>query len=228
MKLTAMFTIKICGLTNVADAVAVVDAGADAIGLNFYPPSPRFISRDVARSIVDAVGTHACKVGLFVNAPVDEIRAAYDELGLDLIQLHGDEPPSILRELAPRPIMKAFRIGPEGLAPVRTWFDACMRSSLFPKLVLLDAHQVGKFGGTGATTDWQAAAAYARTVGLPPLVLAGGLTSQNVAEAIHAVHPVAVDTASGVESSPGRKDAAMSSAFVSAAQGAFAANRLTS
>lgn len=216
-----MFQIKICGITNVDDAQTAADAGADAIGLNFYSGSSRFIARDKARAIVNAVGDRVCKVGVFVNAPVDEVIAISDELHLDLIQLHGDEPPDMLRALSPRKVMKAFRIGEAGLAPVRAWFEACTRMSLFPERVLLDAFRPGQYGGTGQIVDWPTAATYARTPGLPPLVLAGGLTPANVAEAIHAVKPAAVDTAGGVESSPGVKDAAKMRAFIEAACAAF-------
>lgn len=217
-----MFRIKICGIKNVADAEAAVVAGADAIGLNFYAPSPRSIDRATAREIVNAIGTRVCKVGLFVNASVDEVRAVHDDLGLDLIQLHGDERADFLRGLAPRPVMKALRLGPDGLASVKSWLDDAMRSSLFPKLLLLDAYRPGQYGGTGATADWSQAAAYARTPKVPPLVLAGGLTPANVAEAIRAVRPAAIDTAGGVESSPGVKDAVRMAAFVIAAKAAFA------
>jgi len=205
--------------------VAAVEAGADAIGLNFYPQSPRFITREVAREIIAAVGekygTKVCKVGLFVNATADEIAGTYDDLGLDLIQLHGDERPDILRALAPRPVMKAFRLGPDGLAPLRRWFDDAMRSALMPRMVLLDAYSAGSYGGTGLTTDWPTAAAYGATPGLPPCVLAGGLTAENIAEAIAAVRPAAIDTAGGVESRPGVKDVAKMQAFVSAARKAW-------
>lgn len=219
-----MFRIKICGIKTVADAEAAIDAGADAIGLNFYAPSPRSIDRATAREIVKAVGDRVCKVGLFVNAPVDEIIATADELGLDLIQLHGDERAGHLRGLAPRPVMKALRLGPDGLASVRSWLDETMRSALFPQLLLLDGFKPGQYGGTGAVADWSQAAAYSRTSNVPPLVLAGGLTPENVGDAIRAVRPAAVDTAGGVESSPGVKDAAKMRAFVAAAKTAFAAS----
>jgi phosphoribosylanthranilate isomerase len=217
-----MFQIKICGITNVADAEAAVEAGADAIGLNFYSASSRFVDRVVARSIVAAVGNRVCKVGVFVNAPVEEVMTSCDDLRLDLVQLHGDERPDVLRRLAPRPVMKAFRIGADGLAPVRHWFEVCQRMSLFPQRVLLDAFRPGQYGGTGQTTDWPMAAAYAQTPGLPPLVLAGGLTPANVAEAIRVVQPAAVDTAGGVESAPGRKDTTKMRDFIVAARAAWA------
>lgn len=217
-----MFRIKICGITNVADAEAVVQAGADAVGLNFYARSPRYVPRDSARGIVDAVGRRACKVGLFVNSPAGEIAEMFDDLGLDLVQLHGDENPDILRELAPRPVMKAFRIGPDGLRPVRHWLEACMRMSLFPQMVLFDAFQPGQYGATGQTTDWSLAREYRGKKNVPKLALAGGLKAENVAEAIQAVRPAAVDVAGGVELAPGRKDHERIREFVAAAQGAFA------
>jgi phosphoribosylanthranilate isomerase len=216
-----MFKIKVCGIKTVADALAAVEAGADAIGLNFYAPSPRSIDRGRAAEIAKAVGDRVCKVGLFVNAPVNEVRATADEIGLDLIQLHGDERADHLRGLGPRPVMKALRLGPDGLASVRNWLDDAMRSALLPKLLLLDGFKPGQYGGTGAVADWNLAAQYARTPGVPPLVLAGGLTAENVGEAIHAVRPAAVDTAGGVESLPGVKDAAKMQAFVAAAKAAF-------
>jgi phosphoribosylanthranilate isomerase len=218
---STMFRVKICGITNPTDAEAAVAAGADAIGLNFYSGSSRCIDRAKARSIVAVVGDRACKVGVFVDAATDEIVATCDELKLDLVQLHGDERPDVLRPLAPRPVMKAFRLGPDGLAPVRAWLEECVRISLFPKLVLLDGFHPGRFGGTGQVADWTMAAAYAATPGVPPLVLAGGLTAENVAEAIRAVRPAAVDAAGGVESSPGHKDAEKMRAFVAAARQAL-------
>ena len=217
----AMFQVKICGVKTAADALAAADAGADAIGLNFYSRSARFVDRRAAEEIVAALGARVCKVGVFVNSPLVELLETADALKLDLIQLHGDEPPSAMRGLAPRPVMKAFRIGPDGLAPLRNWFDEAMRAGLRPERVLLDAYQPGEFGGTGHTADWSVAAGYARTAGMPPLVLAGGLTAENVAAAIEQVRPAAVDTAGGVESAPGVKDHARVREFVAAAKSAF-------
>lgn len=216
-----MFQIKICGITSVDDAVMVTRAGADAIGLNFYPRSPRFVAFDLARKIVDSVPKTIKKVGLFVNTPVDEMAQAFDLLGLDLIQLHGDEPSKCIAELAPRPVMRAFRLGADGLAPVFEYLDKCVAPRPAPEYVLFDAQVAGSYGGTGVTTDWATAREYVQRLNMPRLVLAGGLTSENVAAAIRAVWPMAVDTASGVESSPGCKDAAKVTAFVQAAKNAF-------
>ncbi|MBA4016958.1 MAG: N-(5'-phosphoribosyl)anthranilate isomerase [Pirellula sp.] len=216
-----MFQIKICGVKTVDDALTAADAGADAIGLNFFPRSARFVERRAAQEIVAALGTRVCKVGVFVNAPVAELLETADALKLDLIQLHGDEPPAAMRGLAPRPILKAFRVGADGLAPLRHWFEEAMRAGLRPSRVLLDAYQPGEYGGTGRTADWSAAADYVRTAGLPPLVLAGGLKTENVAAAIEQVRPAAVDTAGGVESAPGVKDPERVREFIAAAKMAF-------
>lgn len=213
-----MFQIKICGITSVDDAVLISHAGADAIGLNFYSRSPRYITTDTARQIVAAVPPNVTKVGLFVNSTIDQVRRAFDDLHLDLIQLHGDEPPEFVHQLAPRPVMRAFRVGTAGLDPVFAYLDQC-RDAL--ACVLLDALQPGVYGGTGTTVDWLMAKLYLERPGNPALVLAGGLTPSNVADAIQAVHPAAVDVASGVESAPGRKNPAAVQAFIQAARAAF-------
>jgi phosphoribosylanthranilate isomerase len=218
-----MFRIKICGITAVEDAVLAVEAGADAIGLNFYAKSPRFIDEAMAGRIVAAVGRRAFKVGVFVNATADEMAAMAQRLGLDLVQLHGDEPPTVLARLRNTPVMKAFRIGQDGLTPVDDYLTRCRGLGVAPQAILFDARVEGSYGGSGKTTPWELAAAYRAGNRVPPLVLAGGLTADNVAEAIRAVRPQAVDTASGVERTPGRKDPARVLAFVQAAAGAFSA-----
>lgn len=216
-----MFRVKTCGITSVEDAQTVARAGADAVGLNFYPNSPRCIAAEVARSIVDVLPERVVKVGLFVNAEVQQILGAFDLLGLDLIQLHGDEPPELIAALGDRPVMRAFRLGPAGLGPVAEYLRQCRGLGCMPQLVLIDSHVRGVYGGTGTTADWEAARLYPIEQDNPPLVLAGGLTPGNVAEAIRTVNPRAVDTASGVESEPGRKDPAAVEAFVRAACRAF-------
>jgi phosphoribosylanthranilate isomerase len=225
-----MFQIKICGITNPADALAAVEAGADALGLNFYSRSPRGITPETARTILSALpaspqaGTVlGCpfKVGVFVNAPANEVVELYDLLRLDMIQLHGDEPPGYLAELGGRPLVRAFRLTGEGLAPILNYLAECEQLHAKPQAVLLDAHQPGQYGGTGEIADWSACTEYAGRADLPPLILAGGLTPGNVVRAIRTVRPAAVDTASGVEISPGRKDPDAVRAFVQAAQKAF-------
>ena len=218
-----MFRVKICGLTRADDIAAAAAAGADAVGLNFYPKSPRYVAPDRAAALAAAVPQGVLKVGLFVNATAEDVCETFDRLALGLIQLHGDEPPALLTQLGGRPVMRAFRIGPEGLAPVMEYLAECRRLKCTPKLVLADARVEGAFGGTGQVADWQLLASYARDGSLPPLVLAGGLTPENVAAAIRAVRPAAVDTASGVETSPRRKDPAQVRRFITVANDAFEA-----
>lgn len=216
-----MFRVKICGITSVGDARAVAAAGADAVGLNFYAKSPRYVGVEKAREIVGALPDELVKVGLFVNAAEEEVCETFDRLGLDLIQLHGDEPPEFLARLGGRPVMRAFRLGEAGLGPVRGYLADCRQLECVPRWVLVDASVEGSYGGTGEVADWRTLREYPRDSDSPPLVLAGGLTPGNVAEAIRTVRPAAVDTASGVEARPGRKDPAAVEAFVRAARRAF-------
>ncbi len=217
-----MFTIKICGITRPEDARASVEAGADAIGLNFYPQSSRAIDGERAREIIAVLPASIIKVGLFVNAEPAEICRTGNALGLDLIQLHGDEPPELLSALGGRPIMKAFRpAGAEGLRTVLAYLETCRTLACLPQLILFDAPLARGFGGSGKLADWSLAREYVASYPTPGLVLAGGLKSDNVAEAIRATGAGAVDTASGVESRPGIKDAAAIKAFVRAARSTF-------
>jgi phosphoribosylanthranilate isomerase len=216
-----MFQIKTCGIMSVEDALTVVRSGADAIGLNFYPGTPRYLSLDTARQIVAVLPKEVVRVGLFVNASPFVACRLYDDLQLDLIQLHGDEPPEYLAQLGARPVMRAFRLKPGKLSTAIDYLTRCRQLGVLPRLVIMDALVVGMYGGSGKTADLTTAKQYTAQSGLPPLVLAGGLTPDNVAEAIAAVRPVAVDVASGVESSPGHKDPAAVEAFVKAARAAF-------
>lgn len=216
-----MFRIKICGITNVEDARVVARAGADAVGLNFYPRSPRYVTPQKARLILDELPEGLLKVGLFVNASVDDVSRTFDRLGLGLIQLHGNEPPEFLAQLSGRPVLRAFRVGPEGLYPMTDYLQRCSNLGCVPRMVLADADVPGVYGGTGRLADWEVFQQYPAEQWFPPLVLAGGLTPQNVVEAIGTVRPAAVDAASGVESSPGRKDPVVVAAFVRAARMAF-------
>jgi phosphoribosylanthranilate isomerase len=215
-----MFRVKICGITSVDDAVAAARAGADAIGINCYAGSKRFCPLDEAQRIGQSVPPKVCKVGVFVNASADEVRAAVETIGLDLVQLHGDEPPELLAQLRGIPVMKAFRLESD-YAPAAEFLHSCHKRACVPRMVLVDKLQAGQYGGTGETLDWSALKANRRHLAGAPLVLAGGLTPTNVAEAIAALRPWGVDTASGVEESPGKKSAALMSQFVSAAQTAF-------
>lgn len=216
-----MFQIKICGVTTVADALDAVAAGADAIGLNFAARSPRCITIEQARLIAASLPAQVVKVGVFVDTIKATVLEIAEAVGLNMIQLHGDEGPERVNELAPHSVVRALRCGTAGIAPTVQFLSECRVAGRLPDAVLLDAAVGQQFGGTGAIADWQVARAYAQLRDVPPLILAGGLTSENVAAAIAAVGPAAVDTASGVESSPGRKDPAKLRAFVQAAREAF-------
>lgn len=200
-----MTKIKICGIKTVTDALAAMDAGADLIGFNFYRKSPRYVEVGMCRnimSVVRQVGRVVC-VGVFVNASVGEIHATMETLGLSLAQLHGDETPEMLGALEGR-AFKAFRGIPENQ-------DDFARQSA--PAFLVDASVKGVYGGSGVTADWEGAAELAKKY---PLLLAGGLTPENVAGAVRQVRPWGVDVASGVESAPGEKDAEKMKAFVQA------------
>jgi phosphoribosylanthranilate isomerase len=216
-----MFRIKICGITNVKDAIAARDAGADAIGLNFYPRSPRCVSADLARTIRDEVGRQIQCVGVFVNETAGRIESIAGFVGLDTVQLHGDEPVSILNDLTSILVIKAFRIRHNNLDVVKTFLEAAgsTRSSLGG--ILLDSFDPQHYGGTGKPLDAATLATKLSTLGEYPWCLAGGLRPDNVAEAIRVSRPDAVDTASGVELIPGRKDTHAMRDFVIRARHAF-------
>ena len=202
-----MTKIKICGIKNVNDALAAMDAGADLIGFNFYPKSPRYVEVGMCRNIMSVMRTYGrvqC-VGVFVNAPIGEIHATMETLGLSLAQLHGDETPEIMNALHGK-AFKAFRGIPEQV-------DGFARQDA-PSL-LVDASVKGAYGGTGVTADWNRAAELAKKY---PLLLAGGLSPENVAQAVRQVKPWGVDVASGVESAPGKKEPSRMKAFVRAVQ----------
>ncbi len=217
-----MFQIKVCGITTVVDALAVARASADAVGLNFFPGSKRFITMDRAREIAEALPPGVVKVGVFVNATESAIRQAFGEIQLDAVQLHGDEPPSLLARLADMPLVRAFRLDARGLAPIDAYLATCAELDALPRMILFDASVAGQYGGTGSTLDWSMLGDTASTAVRPPVVLAGGLTPRNVATAIRSTHPAAVDTAGGVEYAPGKKDHTLLVAFITAARAAFA------
>jgi phosphoribosylanthranilate isomerase len=216
-----MFHVKVCGITRIEDARAAAAAGADAVGLNFYAGSKRCLDAAGAAAIRAELPSGVLPVGVFVNADAAEICRRFDELRLGLIQLHGDEPPEYLAQLGGRPVMRAFRMSLEGWPPIVRYLDECRQLGALPRLVLIDAFHPGQYGGTGQTADWSRLAPWRSHLAGLPLVLAGGLTPENVAAAIEAVQPSAVDTASGVEQSPGIKDAARLTAFVQHARGAI-------
>jgi phosphoribosylanthranilate isomerase len=199
--------IKICGVTNLKDARACVELGADMIGFNFYPQSPRYIEPKVARRIIEALPRGVCAVGVFVDANAKEIRDTAEAASLRCVQLHGRTSPDICRELAREfQVIRAFSTDPQ-FRPEEV--------SMFGDYdVLVDAHHPNLRGGTGLTCDWLAARTARSFTRF--LILSGGLNDQNVGQAIASVEPNAVDVCSGVESAPGTKDHRAVKNFVTA------------
>jgi phosphoribosylanthranilate isomerase len=261
-----MFRIKICGITNVDDATVAVDAGADAIGLNFYEKSPRCVEPEAALKIAQLMQTRAAEsskssrgsidvkyfrpkhrplesepsamvVGVFVNMARAATELLLDTLALSALQLHGDEPPETVayfakpRSSEPYPaqseypyrwaVVRARRLDEQGVAAIAADLQACRDAGWPPAAILVDAMTPGRYGGTGETVSWVGLADHKRWLGATPLILAGGLTPDNVAEAIRIVRPAAVDVASGVESAPGKKDPHKVRDFIQAARAAF-------
>ncbi len=203
-----MTKIKICGIKTLNDALAAIDAGADYLGFNFYPKSPRFIEKQACAEITSVLKKEYPQiklVGVFVNLSIDEVRNILESCSLDLAQLHGDETVEMLNALDGK-AFKAFRGIPEKV-------DGFTRTTA--PAFLVDASVKGLYGGSGVTADWDGAAKLAKKY---PLLLAGGLTPENVVEAVGRVKPWGVDVASGVESEPGKKDASKMKAFVRAVQ----------
>jgi len=195
--------VKICGITRPEDALAAARAGAHAIGLVFYAKSPRHVTPARAAEIVRVLPPFVTTVGLFVDATAEEVRAALAEAPVGLLQFHGDETPEFCRQFK-RPYVKAVRVkaGVDLLQYAQEYHDA--------KALLLDAYVEGLHGGSGAAFDWSLIPR-----GLPlPVILSGGLTPENVTEAVRRVRPSAVDVSSGVESAKGIKDAQKIVAFI--------------
>jgi len=202
--------VKICGITREEDAALACELGAHLIGFILWPRSPRAVSVNQARVVAAAVPPHVAKVGVFVDAGLEEMHHAVAEIGLDVVQLHGTEAPTLARAL-PFRIIKAMTV-----ADAATGFGE-WPASVLP---LLDAIDPRARGGTGQRVDWAGAAALART---RPLLLSGGLSPENIGEAIDVVRPWGVDVASGVEAAPGRKDPLRLRAFFTAVHRAVAA-----
>jgi len=250
-----MFKIKICGITTPEDALLAADAGADAIGLNFYEKSPRYVSLNIAHEIDTALGIQTARAGVFVNADHFRICQCSAQASAAYVQFHGDESPKDVvewrKELdfysetlaqaqhkepwfakwmraftgVSKPVkfklIRAIRhVG--DLDDVYSYLRSCEQLGGLPHAILLDAHNPGTYGGTGQKLDWKVVRDERdKLLGLP-LILAGGLTPENVAQAIATARPDAVDVASGVESSPGKKDPAKVRDFVAASKEAFA------
>lgn len=217
-----MTKIKICGIKTLPDALAAIEAGADYLGFNFYPKSVRFIEKSACAEITSMLKREYPQiklVGVFVNSSVEEIRDILQTCQLDLAQLHGDETPEMVASFNDK-AFKAIRLS--SFESVETSVYPFLKSALLRESVresidkpamLIDAAVKGVYGGSGVTADWTAAAELAKKY---PLLLAGGLTPENVADAVRQVQPWGVDVASGVESASGEKDAEKMSAFVKA------------
>ena len=202
-----MIYVKICGITNLADALAAVDAGADVLGFNFYRPSPRYIEPKYAREIIDQLPATVLTAGVFVNEPSpNEVERIANEAGVAALQLHGDESPDYCVALKNRFVIKVFGVH-EKFAPEET-------AAYDVAAIMLDAFDRKAWGGTGRVIDWSIARQTREFV--PKLFLSGGLSPENVAAAIETVDPYAVDACSSLEYSPGRKDPARVRAFVAA------------
>ena len=232
-----MFRVKICGVTTAADAAMVAAAGADAIGLNFVPGSPRQLDLARGRVVAAAVPPGVLRVGVFAGASAADMLRLARELALDAVQLHGHldgdrepiDPPDRCRELDGVSVIRAVRLdrsraGLAGLASAREWIAAAATAGSVPAMVIVDAAVTdstapGHLGGTGALVDW-GTLAQAGSLEMP-MALAGGLTPDNVAEAIRITGLRAVDTASGVESAPGQKDPQKVRDFVTRARQAL-------
>jgi phosphoribosylanthranilate isomerase len=201
----AKLKVKICGITRLEDALAAVRLGADALGFNFWPRSKRYLPPAAARAIVRRLPPLVTAVGVFVDPSRDEVLRAADASGVVMAQLHGDESPELCLSL-PVPVLKAIHVADAGTLVQLASYDV--------RGFLLDTPGPG-YGGSGRTFDWSLVAEVAREM---PIVLAGGLTPENVGEAVRAVHPWAVDVASGVESAPGLKDEDRMRRFIDAAK----------
>jgi phosphoribosylanthranilate isomerase len=200
--------VKVCGVTRLEDALLAARLGADAIGFNFWPRSKRFVTPAAAGEMVRQLPPGVAAFGVFVDPSRDELLRAVEASGVGVVQLHGDEPP-LLCVSAPVPVVKAMRLA--------TSRDLAQLASFEVAAFLLDA-PTAEYGGSGRTCDWGIAAAVAREL---PTILAGGLSPENVGEAVRAVRPLGVDVASGVESAPGVKDAGRMERFVRAAKEAL-------
>lgn len=202
-----MVRVKICGITNIVDALHAVRAGADALGFVFSEESPRYLFPEQAASIIRELPPFVQAVGLFVNADIDFVNATAEQCRLDMLQLHGDESPEFCQQVKRR-VIKAFRVKDiTSLDPIRNYRVAG---------ILLDAYSPKAYGGTGMIFNWDVVKE-AEKYG--PIILAGGLAPDNVRQAVENVCPYAVDVSSGVEAAPGRKDPEKMREFINLAKG---------
>ena len=188
-----MIPVKICGITNPEDALCAAQNGAAAVGFIFYPLSPRFIQPERAREIIDKLPPDLVKVGVFVNEKATAVQKIFDDCRLDMIQLHGDEPPGYCGQFLKSRVIKALDL--------KTAEDLQKAERFDVAAILVDSRRAGLYGGTGKTSNWDLAERIAQ-----PLVLSGGLKEDNVIDALQKVKPAALDINSGVEIMPGKKD----------------------
>lgn len=186
--------VKICGITNLEDALCAADCGAAALGFIFYPPSPRYIEPQKAAAIIGGLPSQVVKVGVFVNAGEQDIQRIAADCGLDMLQLHGDETPAFCRQFPQRLLIKALELKTDADLRKVDRYDVAA--------ILVDARHAGLYGGTGKTSNWELAQKVTR-----PLILSGGLNQDNVQDGLQKVRPAALDINSGVEKRPGKKDA---------------------
>jgi phosphoribosylanthranilate isomerase len=206
-----MTLVKICGITNLDDALAAIAAGADALGFNFFKPSPRYITPEAAREIVAQLPASVLTVGVFVNEESPQaVMNMANEAGIKALQLHGDESPDYCRELAAHTqVIKSLAVSDS--------FDPKQARAYQVHAIMLDTRDNRLRGGTGRVFDWSIAQQVSQLV--PKLYLAGGLSPENVAEAINTVHPYAVDTCSALEDRPGSKNHERMRAFIDTVRG---------
>lgn len=209
-----MVLVKICGITNLDDALAAIDAGADALGFNFYPRSPRCIRPETARTIIDGLPANVLTVGVFVNEELHTIEKTASEAGVSALQLHGSESPEYCKQLQGRYVIKVFAAHND-FAP-ETVLDYDVQAIMLDAFDNEAAGGIG--GGTGKLSNWSVARKTREL--FPRLFLAGGLSAENVGDAINLVNPYAVDACSLLESAPGRKDHARVRAFLAAVRAA--------
>jgi len=204
-----MTVVKICGITNLDDALAAVDAGADALGFNFYKPSPRYITPQRVREIIEQLPNSILTVGVFVNEESNTVRAIAKEAGLRALQLHGDESPEYCRELADYYVIKTFAVSDS--------FDMQAAHEYKVEAVMLDTKHNNLRGGTGRVFDWSVAQKVRPVI--PKLFLAGGLSPENVENAVKIVRPFAVDACSALEDTPGKKNEERMRVFINTVRG---------
>jgi phosphoribosylanthranilate isomerase len=213
--------IKICGIKDIETAGSVAEIGVDAVGLNFYEPSSRCVDVSTATEIVSAVRDRVEPIGLFVNHSRDQIQAVCEATKLSSIQLHGDESPDFIASLHDLnlKVYRAFRVDREqGCQPVAEYLERCAQLGVSLAACLIDSFIPGEYGGTGHSAPWDLLAEQYDSDAWPRLIVAGGLTPKNVADAIQLTAPFGVDVASGVESNPGVKDLDLVRQFVAAAK----------